>query len=80
MDTKCGVMESEIKVREMIDIFAREMKIGKTVRVDLIEKSKHHDGETMLHLSIKENDDISIWHIELSCAGTFCYQFDDGIS
>jgi len=80
IDTRCGVMESEMKLREMIDIFAREIKAGKKIGVDVVYDAKDHKGETMLCLFVKEKDNVNIWHIELSCIGTFCYEFDDSVS
>ena len=73
MNRKTGVMEAEASVREIIDLLARHPE---GIKCEVINKSKNHDGETMLRLY--DNDET--YNLEVSCKGMFAYIFDDGVS
>jgi hypothetical protein len=75
-----GVMESESSIKYIISKLLKEQKSGKKLIVEVVENSKHHNGENMLVICEDPGNDISIYHIEVSQEGVFAYEVDDGVS
>jgi len=90
-----GVLEDQETVSSVMKNLVRIVASGRKLRATMVPCSEHHNGKPMIVVSEEPyvlpsyplgggeptmEEDVTIWHIEISEEGVFAYSFDDGAS